>query len=34
MIDTMTLRTLILNLQDELRTLLTLLGQPYEQHYS
>jgi hypothetical protein len=30
----MTLRTLVLNLQDELGTLLVLLGQPYEQLYS
>jgi transposase len=32
--NAMTLRTLVLNLQDELRTLLVLLGQPYEQLYS
>jgi transposase len=34
MMNEMTLRTLVLNLQDELRTLLVLLGQPYEQLYS
>lgn len=28
------LRTLVLNLQDELQTLLVLLGEPYEQLYS
>ncbi len=32
--NAMTLHTLVLNLQDELRTLLVLLGQPYEQLYS
>lgn len=34
MVDTNTLRTLVLNLQDELRTLLVLLGRSYEQLYS
>ena len=33
-VNAMTLKTLVLNLQDELRTLLVLLGQPYEQLYS
>lgn len=34
MIDTLPLRTLVMNLQDELKALLVLLGQPYEQLYS
>ena len=33
-INAITLKTLVLNLQDELRTLLVLLGRAYEQLYS